>query len=674
VKALWQSVYLFGLKPLRSAGPESRAWVAHAARGGRSLRRAWWALVSVAFVALLAGQAAGGTWLAHWHLWEEHPDSLGMVLEDLLDDEYLWTYVTAWGVAAAVTLLELCILRLIWLRLGAKRALRRRDRCVECGHGLAGVPLMQSGEVRCPECASATPAVVAWNEIECAAPDRAVFRPAEGLLTPFWTKARLTLGAKVCAAVLLLGAFGYGGWRGVREIGIRRQAEVAIAERPGSQLLNTMIREGIPERVDDRPLASDLVQQIAASARTLESEYRAQQLAGVTDAERINVAPDWIPKRLNGDESAEDLLSIHHSRLLVALMRDAGLFQQIDAISDADPWSMPTYVGIDEDAAQIAGKGDLRRVLRICIARMRLAREVGDVDEYGRAMRSAVVLTNFAYSGPFLIDWLIAASCESMVIAEANFLLQQPRGEAWTDVVEREVQRLRPRPASRAFEIERLYVLDTLAWYFSDVSRVRKGRSAPELEDKLGIGGALDFRRFFGGSEDDAPSRLGTYTENRDAAKIAFDRLEMLARTEPWQRGSIPPDTAAPADLLIVYQFMSPMEQVLKSADQAELRRRALRVMLALERHRLARGAYPDSLSDLPPSSAGATVLDPYSGKPFRYRRTDPAHDAFGRGYLLWTVGLDGIDNGGDAEARTWDTPLRPAGEGMDMILNDPRW
>ena len=60
----------------------------------------------------------------------------------------------------------------------------------------------------------------------------------------------------------------------------------------------------------------------------------------------------------------------------------------------------------------------------------------------------------------------------------------------------------------------------------------------------------------------------------------------------------------------------------------------------ALERQRLARGSYPESLAALAPEF-GPLPPDPMSGQTFRYERT-----ADGR-FRLWSVGWNGKDDGG---------------------------
>ena len=87
------------------------------------------------------------------------------------------------------------------------------------------------------------------------------------------------------------------------------------------------------------------------------------------------------------------------------------------------------------------------------------------------------------------------------------------------------------------------------------------------------------------------------------------------------------------------------------SIVDAETRRRALLVQLALEAYRLDHGEYPDSLTDLTPDYLEHLPDDPYANKPFGYRPrgfdlpvayegyVPPPVYAAGRP-LLWSVGV----------------------------------
>lgn len=85
------------------------------------------------------------------------------------------------------------------------------------------------------------------------------------------------------------------------------------------------------------------------------------------------------------------------------------------------------------------------------------------------------------------------------------------------------------------------------------------------------------------------------------------------------------------------------------------------RVMLALEVYRAERGQLPADLGALVPGTLPALPFDPYGEGPFRYRLTEPGTP--GPGYVLWSIALDGRDDGGTPPASgfnnqsTWNQP-----------------
>ncbi len=76
-------------------------------------------------------------------------------------------------------------------------------------------------------------------------------------------------------------------------------------------------------------------------------------------------------------------------------------------------------------------------------------------------------------------------------------------------------------------------------------------------------------------------------------------------------------------------------------------------VSCALELHRRTHGAYPKSLDELVLPEGLGLPLDPYSGKPLVYHRTEDD-------YILYSVGWDQTDNGGNAET------------GRDVVIYEP--
>ncbi|HEY5793262.1 MAG TPA: hypothetical protein VIS74_08185 [Chthoniobacterales bacterium] len=82
---------------------------------------------------------------------------------------------------------------------------------------------------------------------------------------------------------------------------------------------------------------------------------------------------------------------------------------------------------------------------------------------------------------------------------------------------------------------------------------------------------------------------------------------------------------------------------------KTEIRLRQAQIACALERYRLAKGSYPDSLDALVSEYLPALPLDACDQKNFRYQR--PAPDQF----VLWSIGPDKIDQGGTPPARASD-------------------
>ncbi len=72
-----------------------------------------------------------------------------------------------------------------------------------------------------------------------------------------------------------------------------------------------------------------------------------------------------------------------------------------------------------------------------------------------------------------------------------------------------------------------------------------------------------------------------------------------------------------------------------------EAETRALQVAIACERYRLQHGGFPDGLQALVPEYLDAIPLDPFDGKPLRYKQID-------KGIVVYSIGEDETDDGGD--------------------------
>lgn len=135
------------------------------------------------------------------------------------------------------------------------------------------------------------------------------------------------------------------------------------------------------------------------------------------------------------------------------------------------------------------------------------------------------------------------------------------------------------------------------------------------------------------------------------AAAPTMSRAAMLEyNTDMLEVAKLPPHERAarlreirvdPRKLPLLARVLIPATEKIVDADTRNLAWvRPTIVGLALERYRIDHSVYPDSLDQLMPSYLKAVPLDPYDGKPLRYRR-------LADGVVVYSIGQDGTDDGG---------------------------
>ncbi len=89
-----------------------------------------------------------------------------------------------------------------------------------------------------------------------------------------------------------------------------------------------------------------------------------------------------------------------------------------------------------------------------------------------------------------------------------------------------------------------------------------------------------------------------------------------------------------------------------RNIANADVRARCAVVALAIERYRLSTGRPPGALFDLVPAYLDAVPVDPFSDSPLRF-----VNDT--TGYSVYSVGMNGKDDGGDLEAKWNERAVR---------------
>ncbi len=100
-------------------------------------------------------------------------------------------------------------------------------------------------------------------------------------------------------------------------------------------------------------------------------------------------------------------------------------------------------------------------------------------------------------------------------------------------------------------------------------------------------------------------------------------------------------------------------QSLMQTRDRELARMRLLICDLAIRAYSLEHGRNPAKLADLVPGYLPEAPKDPFSGGQLVYRVTPT-------GYLLYSVGVDGVDSGGKNLGGSWIE------KGGDILLDDP--
>lgn len=393
---------------------------------------------------------------------------------------------------------------------------------------------------------------------------------------------------------------------------------------------------------------------LTAEGQPEEGENALQRLAAfrqrATDVMRpwpFEAGVSWVRRDLPCCDPDLDPGQLQALRRALAAHEAAGLFSDIAAIAAA-PRAVPYESAgpLTEQGGWLAGAAYAAWISR---ARACEAVRAGDGAAAVARWREALIIARQAAKPPMLITMLIAVGQQSVTFASirevvaAGGLDEEALIALDAAIVESDLE-----PIGRAFRGELLIGLDTVdAVYASGAElRLTRGRRAGEQAAMI-----HRVNRMF-------ELEAGMTTAERYDAEDARERdLDQLKQGSELAKILIPS----------VGPIMTDVDRW--RADQA-----GLRVLIALERYRLAQGAEPVSLAVLVPRYIAELPRDPYTGGPLRYAPPfagpEGGRYAGGRRFLLYVPGPDlRDDRGGVPSKRSKSLGLQPCG--YDLILND---
>jgi hypothetical protein len=274
-----------------------------------------------------------------------------------------------------------------------------------------------------------------------------------------------------------------------------------------------------------------------------------------------------------------------------------------------------------------------------------------------------------------LIEWLVGFALEKTASnADLTLLAQAHLSSKQAIAYLHEIQSLPPMPAvaDRVDQVERFFYLDTAILFAKygtpAMENLSRSSDTPprsnQFRDRLftrSINWDPAFRngnRWYDRCA--AASRIANRKDREDAMiRVAQDAKAL--RQEVGEAIVFENIFAGPkrrGELIgnILIGLMLPAFQKLTDAeDRYQQGLRNLHLAFALAGYRADHGRYPAKLDELAPKYIESISDDLFAGKPLNYRLE-------GAGYLLYSVGPDGIDDGGrsyDDEPRGDDIALR---------------
>jgi hypothetical protein len=408
------------------------------------------------------------------------------------------------------------------------------------------------------------------------------------------------------------------------------------------------------------------------------------EAAGIAERLSASRLDDDFVAVYQGDASPEQVAAVRNA---LAELEAEGAFKLLASAGTCPRAVRPPSKG-DQGPLffrPLTDVGSLRCLGKACAAAMVLALVEHDFDRAVVAFDSLMVIACALSHQAGYIEQMVGHSvCLLTLRALHNRLVAQPVDAQPLRRVQESLRSRRLGEWALALEGERLVFLDAIQHMYSDDGR-GDGRLLPRYATLLAMGIAPGSPVPEGQGLQRVPSRIenlaGFYLPSRKdmrgQATAYFNRMVARSQQSFQERRADPFDFYAYMNQLGPrYRFLTIMlspngDRLIDNASATKCELGGVRLMLAIECCRAETGALPTSLEALAPNWLDAIPPDPFSPGGFVYRLE--AGTGPGRGYLLYTIGADGADDGGTSDPQEPERAFRPDAPGLDFVFNQPR-
>lgn len=406
--------------------------------------------------------------------------------------------------------------------------------------------------------------------------------------------------------------------------------------------------------------------------------------AQVTQSIEYDTIYDFENMRSGVEERAfdveEELAALEIQRALtlasVQGLEAAGVLDRLERVASSGRGVMPMIDSREQFLIMmlLPHLGEQRNLARALKGRMHLAREAGDWEAYTESFEYMLAIGRLTGEQGVIIQRLVGIAIRALAMGTVSEDLSAGRvaPEALDGLSEAFERQITMSPMEFALRAELMMQLDAVQW-----THTKRGRVILTEVAKLG------------GMSWNPGGLTGNPPKIVNVASIVFPRKDT---TEAWFRdftdfhielSRMPVAERREVVHPINFEDISwrePLQMTITPALGRTLSTDAqdllyvdgLRTLLAIERYRREEGSVPASLESLVPTYLPEVPSDRYAkkGEPLRYVVLEE-QDESGREYLLYTVGLDGVDDGAVAsEKNVYDALSSRNAEGTDFVLN----
>ncbi len=284
---------------------------------------------------------------------------------------------------------------------------------------------------------------------------------------------------------------------------------------------------------------------------------------------------------------------------------------------DLSQWAMPNLF---QRAMSNSHFSDIKYCMQLLAEQTMLFAHQGDGDAAVKSIARQVALAESLKKEPILFSQLVRTACIAMSRMSVEYTLNRTTltDEQLTSLQQQLNQTYQDDPMVMGLIGERCFIISCI----DDPQQL----GLPTIPSGL--------MRITGVSDRNFLMSLKLLAQYIDAMKLPAQQRFTRCR-----------EISAEVDDLSIFYSLTKMGMYSwKSIARIDLRVDAqvdcTRVALGIERYRLAKGSLPKELTDLVPQYIDKVPIDPFDGKPVRYKLTEP-------GYIVYSIGEDGTDEGG---------------------------